>query len=77
MLDTTAVEVQVKRAMIAAADQVVLLGRRGEVSGQGHGTRVRPGRLDVVVTDASSERAGARGAERSRGRRSDTQERSG
>ena len=43
VMDTTVVEVPVKRAMIAASDQVVLLADVGEVPRHGHGAGLRSG----------------------------------
>jgi DeoR/GlpR family transcriptional regulator of sugar metabolism len=52
VMDTTAVEVPVKRAMIAAADQVVLLADATKFPGGGFATVCGPRALDTVVTDA-------------------------
>ena len=41
VMDTTVVEVPVKRAMIAASDQVVLLADAGKFPGTGHGAGLR------------------------------------
>ncbi|ADB50984.1 DeoR/GlpR family DNA-binding transcription regulator [Conexibacter woesei] len=53
VLDTTSIEVPVKRAMIAAADQVVLLADATKFPGRGLARVCGPEQLDVVVTDAS------------------------
>ena len=42
VMDTTVVEVPVKRAMIAAGEQVVLLADAGKFPGTGHGPGLRP-----------------------------------
>lgn len=52
VLDTTSIEVPVKRAMIAAADQVVLLADATKFPGRGLARVCGPEQLDVVVTDA-------------------------
>lgn len=52
VLDTTAVEVPVKRAMIAASDQVVLLADTSKFPGTGMARVCGPEDLDVVVTNA-------------------------
>lgn len=55
VMDTTLVEVPVKRAMIEAADQVVLLADPGKFPGSGLARVCGPRELDVVVTRASSD----------------------
>lgn len=50
--DTTVVEVPVKRAMIAASDQVVLVADSGKFPGTGMARVCGPEDLDVVVTNA-------------------------
>ncbi|SEP67629.1 transcriptional regulator, DeoR family [Streptomyces sp. yr375] len=52
VLDTTAVEVPVKRAMIAASTQVVLLADAGKFPGTGMARVCGPEELDIVVTNA-------------------------
>ena len=52
VLDTTAVEVPVKRAMIAASAQVVLVADAGKFPGTGMARVCGPEELDVVVTNA-------------------------
>jgi DeoR/GlpR family transcriptional regulator of sugar metabolism len=52
IMDTTVVEVPVKRAMIAAADHVVLLADASKFPGTGMARVCDPGALDVVVTNA-------------------------
>jgi DeoR/GlpR family transcriptional regulator of sugar metabolism len=56
-MDTTVVEVPVKRAMIAASDQVVLVADRGKFPGTGMARVCGPEELDVVVTNAPGEPA--------------------
>jgi DeoR/GlpR family transcriptional regulator of sugar metabolism len=61
VLDTTAVEVPVKRAMIAASAQVVLLADAGKFPGTGMARVCGPEELDVVVTNAPvDEKTGSR-----------------
>jgi DeoR/GlpR family transcriptional regulator of sugar metabolism len=55
VLDTTAVEVPTKRAMIAASDQVVLLADASKFPGRGMARVCGPQELDVVVTDAPAD----------------------
>jgi DeoR/GlpR family transcriptional regulator of sugar metabolism len=57
VMDTTVVEVPVKRAMIAASDQVVLVADRGKFPGTGMARVCGPEELDVVVTNAPGEPA--------------------
>src|SRR4051812_38205815 len=58
VLDTTAVEVPVKRAMIAASDQVVLLADASKFPGRGLARVCGPEQIDVVVTDAAADTPG-------------------
>ncbi|MFI9587500.1 DeoR/GlpR family DNA-binding transcription regulator [Streptomyces sp. NPDC052236] len=57
VMDTTVVEVPVKRAMIAAAEKVVLLADSGKFPGTGMARVCGPEELDAVVTNASSDPA--------------------
>lgn len=57
VMDTTVVEVPVKRAMIAASDQVVLVADVGKFPGTGMARVCGPEELDVVVTNASTDPA--------------------
>lgn len=57
VLDTTAVEVPVKRAMIAAAEKVVLAADAGKFPGTGMARVCGPEDLDVVVTNAPADAA--------------------
>jgi DeoR/GlpR family transcriptional regulator of sugar metabolism len=50
VVDTTAVEVPSRRAMIASADQVVLVADESKFPGSGYATVCGPESLDVVVT---------------------------
>jgi DeoR/GlpR family transcriptional regulator of sugar metabolism len=50
VVDTTAVEVPGRRAMIASADQVVLVADESKFPGSGYATVCGPEVLDVVVT---------------------------
>ncbi|MFJ7218726.1 DeoR/GlpR family DNA-binding transcription regulator [Amycolatopsis sp. NPDC098790] len=50
VMDSTVVEVPVKRAMVAAADRVVLLADAGKFPGTGLARVCGPDALDVVVT---------------------------
>jgi DeoR/GlpR family transcriptional regulator of sugar metabolism len=52
VMDTTVVEVPVKRAMIKAGDKVVLLADQAKFPGTGMAKVCGPGDLDVVVTNA-------------------------
>jgi DeoR/GlpR family transcriptional regulator of sugar metabolism len=52
VMDTTVVEVPVKRAMIAASDHVVLVADVGKFPGTGMARVCGPQELDVVVTNA-------------------------
>lgn len=55
VMDTTAVEVPLKRAMIAAADQVVLLADASKFPGTGIARVCGPEDVDVVVTNAPAD----------------------
>jgi DeoR/GlpR family transcriptional regulator of sugar metabolism len=55
VMDTTVVEVPVKRAMIAASDQVVLAADVGKFPGTGMALVCGPEELDVVVTNAPAD----------------------
>ena len=57
VMDTTAVEVPLKRAMIAAADQVVLLADATKFPGTGIAKVCGPEDIDVVVTNAPADQA--------------------
>ena len=57
VMDTTVVEVPVKRAMIAASDQVILLGDIGKFPGSGMCRVCGPQELDTVVTNAPADPA--------------------
>ncbi|MDT7788444.1 MAG: hypothetical protein QOF58_6863 [Pseudonocardiales bacterium] len=57
VMDTTLVEVPLKRAMIKAADQVVLVADGGKFPGVGVARVCGPDDLDVVVTTASADQA--------------------
>jgi DeoR/GlpR family transcriptional regulator of sugar metabolism len=52
-MDTTVVEVPVKRAMIRAGDKVVLLADSAKFPGTGMARVCGPGELDVLVTNGS------------------------
>jgi DeoR/GlpR family transcriptional regulator of sugar metabolism len=52
VMDTTVVEVPVKRAMIGASDKVVLLADAAKFPGTGMAKVCGPGDLDMVVTNA-------------------------
>lgn len=56
-MDTTVIEVSVKRAMIAAADSVVLLADAGEFPGTGMMKSCGPAALDTVVASALADPA--------------------
>jgi DeoR/GlpR family transcriptional regulator of sugar metabolism len=51
VMDTTVVEVPVKRAMIAASDRVVLVADKGKFPGSGMARVCGPRELDAVVTN--------------------------
>jgi DeoR/GlpR family transcriptional regulator of sugar metabolism len=55
ILDTTAVEVPVKRAMISASDKVVLVADAAKFPGTGMARVCGPEDLDVVVTNAPAD----------------------
>jgi DeoR/GlpR family transcriptional regulator of sugar metabolism len=55
VMDTTVVEVPIKRAMIAASDQVVLLADASKFPGTGMARVCGPQELDVVVTNAPAD----------------------
>ena len=57
VMDTTVVEVPVKRAMIAASDQVILVADLGKFPGSGMSRVCGPEDLDVVVTNAGADGA--------------------
>ena len=57
VMDTTVVEVPVKRAMIAASDQVVLVADADKFPGTGVARVCGPEELDVVVTNAGADPA--------------------
>jgi len=57
VMDSTVVEVPVKRAMVAAADRVVLLADAGKFPGTGLAKVCGPEALDVVVTSAGADEA--------------------
>lgn len=55
VMDTTVVEVPVKRAMIAASDEVVLVADVGKFPGSGIARVCGPEELDAVVTNAAAD----------------------
>jgi DeoR/GlpR family transcriptional regulator of sugar metabolism len=55
VMDTTYVEVPIKRAMIAASDQVVLLADASKFPGTGMGRVCGPQQLHTVVTNAPAD----------------------
>jgi DeoR/GlpR family transcriptional regulator of sugar metabolism len=55
VMDTTVIEVPVKRAMIAASDQVILLADSAKFPGSGMASVCGPEDLDIVVTDAPAD----------------------
>lgn len=57
VMDTTVVEVPVKRAMIAASDQVVLVADADKFPGTGVARVCGPQELDVVVTNDDADAA--------------------
>jgi DeoR/GlpR family transcriptional regulator of sugar metabolism len=57
VMDTTVVEVPVKRAMIAASDQVVLVADVGKFPGIGMAKVCGPEELDVMVTNGPADPA--------------------
>ncbi|ALG13177.1 DeoR/GlpR family DNA-binding transcription regulator [Kibdelosporangium phytohabitans] len=58
VMDDTVVEVPLKRAMLAAADQVVLLADRGKFPGGGLARICGAEEIDVLVTNADTAGAG-------------------
>jgi DeoR/GlpR family transcriptional regulator of sugar metabolism len=54
-MDTTVVEVPVKRAMIAASDHVTLLADSAKFPSRGMASVCGPDELDTVVTDAPAD----------------------
>jgi DeoR/GlpR family transcriptional regulator of sugar metabolism len=56
VMDTTVVEVPVKRAMIAASKQVILVADIGKFPGTGMARVCGPEELDIVVTNAPGEK---------------------
>jgi len=57
VMDTTVVEVPVKRAMIAASDKVILVADVGKFPGTGMCRVCGPQELDTVVTNGPADRA--------------------
>lgn len=57
VMDTTVVEVPVKRAMVAASDRVVLLADAGKFPGTGLAKVCGPDVLDLVVTNENADAA--------------------
>jgi DeoR/GlpR family transcriptional regulator of sugar metabolism len=57
VMDTTVVEVPVKRAMIAASDQIILVADHGKFPGSGVARVCGPEDLHVVITDAGADPA--------------------
>ncbi|GGO94152.1 DeoR family transcriptional regulator [Wenjunlia tyrosinilytica] len=57
VMDTTVVEVPVKRAMIAASERVVLLADAGKFPGTGMARVCGPKEIDVTVTNPSADKA--------------------
>jgi DeoR/GlpR family transcriptional regulator of sugar metabolism len=57
VLDNTGSEQPVKKAMIAAADRVVLLADGGKIPGQGLLTVCEPAQVDVLVTTPDADPA--------------------
>ncbi|MCR6487593.1 DeoR/GlpR family DNA-binding transcription regulator [Amycolatopsis sp. OK19-0408] len=55
VMDSTGVEVPVKRAMVAAGDRVVLLADAGKFPGTGLARVCGPDALDMVVTSAGAD----------------------
>jgi DeoR/GlpR family transcriptional regulator of sugar metabolism len=54
VMDDTVVEVPLKRAMLAAAEQVVLVADSSKFTGRGLGRVCGPKEIDVLVTNAGS-----------------------
>jgi DeoR/GlpR family transcriptional regulator of sugar metabolism len=59
VMDTTTVEIPLKRAMITASDQVVLVADAGKFPGKGIARVCGPEDIDVVVTNAPADPATA------------------
>src|SRR6266545_5830244 len=59
IMDTTVIEVPVKRAMISVSDQVILVADVGKFPGVGMAKICEPEDLDVVVTNAPADPATA------------------
>lgn len=57
VLDTTGIEVGVKRAMLAAAERSVLVADRGKFPGSGLLSVCAPGDIDIVVTNSGADPA--------------------
>lgn len=57
VMDTTVIEVPVKRSMIAASEQVVLLADERKFPGTGMAQVCGPGELDAVVTNTAADPA--------------------
>ena len=57
VLDTTGIEVTVKRALLAASDRSVLLADKGKFPGTGLMSVCGPGDVDVVVTNRGADPA--------------------
>ncbi|MEV4318300.1 DeoR/GlpR family DNA-binding transcription regulator [Actinocrispum sp. NPDC049592] len=55
VMDDTVVQVPLKRAMVAAGDQVVLLADRDKFPGGGLARVCGPGELDIVVTNQGAD----------------------
>jgi len=55
VMDTTVVEVSIKRAMIAASEQVILLADATKFPGTGVARVCGPEELDIVVTNAGAD----------------------
>lgn len=57
VLDTTGIEVGVKRAMLAASERSVLLADKGKFPGTGLLPVCGPGEIDVVITNRGADQA--------------------
>jgi DeoR/GlpR family transcriptional regulator of sugar metabolism len=57
VMDTTVVEVSIKRAMIAASEQIILLADATKFPGTGVARVCGPEELDIVVTNAGADPA--------------------
>ena len=55
VMDTTVIEVPVKRAMLTVSDQVVLVADVGKFPGTGMAKVCAPAELDIVVTNAPAD----------------------